>query len=117
MDKVIGLGKLGCAIAEELTAYPEYRIYKIDADIEERGSFSLGIASNMQEYEKTFDQTSAEIYLRSIKAQDQILLILSGGEPVSGCVLRLLECIKDAKINVLYITPDRDMISEIISRS
>ena len=33
MDKVIGLGKLGCAIAEELTAYPEYRIYKIDAEI------------------------------------------------------------------------------------
>ena len=27
MDKVIGLGKLGCAIAEELSKHPEYRIY------------------------------------------------------------------------------------------
>lgn len=116
MDKVIGLGKLGCAIAEELTAYPEYRIYKIDAEIEERGSFAIGSASNMEEYEKIFDQTAAEIYLRSIKSQDKILLILTGGEPVSGCVLRLLECIKDAEINVLYIAPDRDMISEIQKR-
>ena len=47
MDKVIGLGKLGCAIAEELTAYPEYRIYKIDGDIDERGSLSIGEYGDM----------------------------------------------------------------------
>ena len=32
LDKIIGLGKWGCLIAEELTEYPEYRIYKIDSD-------------------------------------------------------------------------------------
>lgn len=116
MDKVIGLGKLGCAIAEELTAYPEYRIYKIDAEIEERGSFALGPAADMEEYEKNFDPTAAEIYLRSIKTGDKILLLVSGGDPVSGCVLRLLECIKDADINVLYIAPDREMISGVQKR-
>ena len=41
MDKVIGLGKLGCAIAEELSKHPEYRIYKIAPGFEERGSLVI----------------------------------------------------------------------------
>lgn len=116
MDKVIGLGKLGCAIAEELTAYPEYRIYKIDSVIDERGSLSLGLSLNMEGYEEDFDSTSAEVYLRSIKPRDEVLLVLEGGDPIVGCTLRLLGCIKDAKINVMYICPDRDMMSEIQKR-
>ena len=32
MDKVVGLGRFGCLIAEQLTSYPEYRVYKIDSD-------------------------------------------------------------------------------------
>jgi hypothetical protein len=55
LDKVIGLGKLGCAIAEQLTAYPEYRIYKIDSEIAERGSLSIGLFDDMEEYEKKID--------------------------------------------------------------
>lgn len=116
MDKVIGLGKLGCAIVDELTEYPEYRVYKIDGDIDERGSLSLGLSDDMEGYEKNFDPTTAEIYLRSIKKGDDVLLIVMGGEPISGCSLKLLECIKDASINVLYISPDHDMISEIQKR-
>ena len=51
MDKVIGLGKLGCAIVEHLTTYPEYRVYKIDSDIDERGSLAIGEYSGMDDYE------------------------------------------------------------------
>lgn len=116
MDKVIGLGKLGCLVAEELTKHPEYRIYKIDVGIEERGSLALEFQSNMEEYERHFDPTSAEVYFRSIKPGDEVLLILQGGEPLSGCVLRLMHTIKDAKLSVLYICPDRHMISEVQKR-
>ena len=116
MDKVIGLGKLGCAIAEELTQYPEYRIYKIDAEIDERGSLALGTSQDMEGYERDFDSTAAEIYLRSIKPDDSILLVVTGGDPISGCALKLLQCIKDANINVMYIAPDREMISEVQKR-
>tara|TARA_B100000214_G_scaffold309688_1_gene241352 strand:+ start:598 stop:1458 length:861 start_codon:yes stop_codon:yes gene_type:complete len=116
LDKVIGLGKLGCAIAEELTQYPEYRIYKIDAEIDERGSLALGTSQDMEGYERDFDSTAAEIYLRSIKPDDSILLVVTGGDPISGCALKLLQCIKDANINVMYIAPDREMISEVQKR-
>jgi hypothetical protein len=116
LDKVIGLGKLGCAIAEELTAYPEYRIYKIDGDIDERGSLSIGDHGDMASYETNVDSDEVGVYLRSIKGEDEVLLVVEGGEPISGAVLKILETIKDAKLNVLYVCPDRQMISETQKR-
>ena len=116
MDKVIGLGKLGCAIAEELTAYPEYRIYKIDGDIDERGSLSIGEYGDMSSFEANIDTDEVGVYLRSIKKKDQVLLIVEGGDTISGATLKILETIKDAKLNVLYVCPDRQMISEVQKR-
>lgn len=116
MDKVIGLGKLGCAIAEELTAYPEYRIYKIDSDTEERGSLSIDMFGDMQAFEQNIDVEEVAVYLRSIKPADEVLLVVQGGEPISGTVLKILETIKDSKLSVLYVCPDRQMISEVQKR-
>jgi hypothetical protein len=110
------LGKLGCAIAEQLTAYPEYRIYKIDSEIAERGSLSIGLFDDMEEYEKKIDPEEVSVYLRSIKQSDEVLLILEGGDPISGAVLKILETIKDTSLNVLYVSPDRQMISEVQKR-
>ena len=116
MDKVIGLGRLGCAVAEELSTHPEYRIYKIDSLVDERASLSLGSFATMDEYENKLDQNEIDIYLRSIRADDGVLLIVEGGDPVSGAALKLLECIKDSRIHVLYICPERDMISQTSKR-
>jgi len=116
LDKVIGLGKTGCLIAEQLTEHPEYRIYKIDSDTSERGSLSLGTHPGMDDYERQADQDEISVYLRSIKDADEVLLILEGGDPVTGAALKILETIKDAKLNVLYIVPDRSMSSEIKRR-
>ena len=84
MDKVIGLGKLGCSIAEELAAYPEYRIYKIDTNLEERGSLSIGSHETMDAYETDIDQDEVAVYLRSIRPGDEVLLLVEGGDPISG---------------------------------
>ncbi len=116
MDKVIGLGRLGCSIAEELTMYPEYRIYKIDSSIEERGSLSIGSYDSIELYEQKIDSDEVSVYLRSIKAEDEVLLVLEGGDPISGATLKILETIKDARLSVLYICPDRQMISEVQKR-
>ena len=116
MDKVIGLGKLGCAIAEELTAYPEYRIYKIDSEIDERGSLSIGSHGDMGSYESNLDTEDVEVYLRSIKKKDNVLMVLEGGEAISGAALKILKTVNHATLNVLYITPDRQMISAMQKR-
>ena len=116
MDKVIGLGKSGCAIVEELTSYPEYRVYKIDSKINERASLSLGSYADMEQYEKNLDKDEVSIYLRSIKPGDDVLLVVEGGDPVAGAALGILECIRDANIHVAYVLPDRTMISQVAKR-
>ena len=116
MDKIIGIGRLGCTIADELSAYPEYRVYKIGTDLEERGSLSIPLQPDIEAYEKNIDAAECSIYLRSIRDGDEVLVIVEGGDPIVGILLRILEPIKDASISILYIAPDRDMISEIQKR-
>ena len=115
MNKVIGLGKLGCAIAEELTAYPEYRVYKINDTTEDDG-LSIGNLGSMADYEENIDMDEVSYFLRSIKRKDKVLLITEGGDPISGSALKILELVKDNSISVLYICPDRQMISEVQKR-
>ena len=116
MDKIIGLGTMGCAIAEEFSEHPEYRIYKIDSEINEKASLSLGYHDGMQEYEESFDVADVEIYLRSVKNGDNVLLIMTGGDPISGTALKLLSTIQGATLSVLYVCPERSMISEVEKR-
>jgi hypothetical protein len=116
MDKVIGLGNFGCLVSEELSQRPEYRVYKINSGITERGSLSLPSGHSLDEYEEVIDQAETEIYLRSIKPGDEVLFIVEGGAPISGASLSILECIKDAKITILYIAPDRVLCSEAQKR-
>jgi hypothetical protein len=107
---------MGCAVAEEFSEHPEYRIYKIDSNISERGSLSLGEFGDMQEYEEGLDLQAVDVYLRSIKKEDEVLLIMGGGEPITGTVLKILRSIRDAQLNVLYVCPERSMISEVEKR-
>ncbi len=110
MDKVIGLGSFGCLVGEELAAYPEYRIYRIDTLSSGRGSLGIGEYTNIEEYERSLDSQEVEIYLSSIKKGDEVLLITEGGEPITGSLLRILETIQDASVSVMYICPDRELI-------
>lgn len=116
MDKVIGLGNLGCLIAEELTQHPEYRVYKIMDKTNERGSLELGVFEDIASYEESIDPEEVAIYLRSIKKDDEVLFIVEGGDPISGSSLRVLETIQDAKVTVLYVCPDTSMTSFVQSR-
>jgi len=116
LDKIIGLGQTGCRIAEQLTEYPEYRVYKIDSEIKERASLSLGVHLGMDDYEKNLDQEEVAIYLRSIKETDGVLLVVEGGTPISGAALGILETIKNARLNVLYVCPDISMLTETQKR-
>ena len=116
MDKVVGIGDFGCALAEELTAYPEYRVYKINSEISERGSLAVGRHSDMQQYESSIDDDEVAVYLRSVRHGDEVLVVVEGGDPITGCLLRVLNTINDAKISVLYVCPDRNICSEIQKR-
>lgn len=110
--KVIGLGSLGGLVAEELKSYPEYRSYKFVDTGAENNTFILGSYTTMAEYEDNFPYNEIEIYLEGIKNTDQVLLVLEGGDPITGAVLRLLEIINHASISVLFIKPGTSLRSE-----
>lgn len=116
MDKVIGLGKIGCGIAEELTEHPEYRVYKIGSHLKERGDLVILEPSDIESCEEEIDISEISVYLRSIKPGDEVLFIVGGGEPISGMSLSILEQIKDSKISVLYVVPDRQTLSAVQER-
>ena len=112
MNKVIGLGKTGCGIAEEFCSYPEYRIYQIGVGIPERGNLVLEECEDIAAYEEAADATEIAGYLRSIKSGDEVLFIVGGDEPISGLSLIVLEQIKDVSITILYVAPDSGVCSD-----
>lgn len=116
MDKIIGLGTAGCLFADQLAQYPEYTIYKINVDARGRDDLAIAKCSDMQNYEESFDEEAFEIYLRSIKKGDDVVIALGGGEPISGIVLRMMSLIKHAHLNIVYISPDRNLLSETEKR-
>jgi hypothetical protein len=113
MESVIGLGDAGCRVADAFSAYPQYSIYKIDADLpdtEGENLFSLNVGLTHREYEDSVPDMSE--FLSCIEGDD-VLFVMGGSGFVSGAALRILQQLHDLrkKINVLYIKPDTELLS------
>ena len=111
MDTVIGLGKAGCAIADKFSQYPQYKIFKIDAE---------NISENKKNEKLLKKKTSPEQYETSVPSMraflkpstNNVLFVLSGSGAISGTSLRILEQLSKMKktVNVLYIKPDVEFL-------
>jgi len=113
MDKVIGLGVIGCGVAEEFSTYPEYRIYKIGSPVAgDRANLDIPHQESIQEYEEEADPVEISSYLRSIRDEDEALLVVGGGEPISGLSLVILEQMQQARITVVYVLPDLEIAND-----
>jgi hypothetical protein len=110
METVIGLGGVGCRIADKFKAYSQYRVYKIDSEIQkDKDCLQIPKFSNPEEYE-TKDLKIAN-FLKNIKGG--ILFIVSGASITSGASLVILEKLnKNCKINILYVKPEVELLSE-----
>lgn len=123
MKAVVGLGEAGCNIADQFAKYPQYRIYKIDAGIESFKDLVVDDLDNPNRRISHFDmpkQQSSEDYERNcpymkaffsdLTPDDEVLFIVGGGGNIAGASLRLMECVKDCKLSVMYIKPDLELI-------
>jgi hypothetical protein len=105
---VIGLGQAGCNIADMLSEYPQYKIYKIDVGIEGTRCYDVKRQKGPEEYEKNVP--SMKTFFRGIKGET--LFIVGGSGYISAMCLRIMEQIKDkCEISVLYIRPELSMLS------
>ena len=110
MDKIIGIGKIGCHIAEEFAEHPEYRIYKIGTGLSSRADLCIKECHNMQHYEEEIDKREVSTYLRGIEKDSEVLVVLQGGDPVAGVILSVLEEIREAAISLLYVLPEQNLL-------
>ena len=108
--KVIGVGSAGCRIADSFAEYPQYTIYKIDNDLpKQKGNYCVERCSSVEEYEEK--APSFKSFFRGIKTGDEVVFVVCGASAISALSLRALEAIQRARVKILYIAPDRSLIS------
>ena len=120
---IIGLGQAGCNIADMLSQYPQYNIFKIDAaiggdfdfigkygEVEEKVRiYSINKQKDPEEYEK--NTPLMKEFFRDIKGET--LFIIGGSGHISAMCLSIMEQIKDkCELSVLYIQPDTSLLSK-----
>ena len=103
---IIGLGKAGTNIANLFKVDKNYKVFTYD------GGNNVTTQSSAEDYEKKFTKKKE---LSRIKNKTVWLFVCGTGK-ISGATLRLLEQVKNNKINVVYIVPDLSILSEQAKR-
>jgi hypothetical protein len=107
---IIGLGAAGCNIAEMFEQYAQYDVYKLDADLpKKKGNFLLPVVNRVEEYETV--PLNFRSFFKNLRTDAEVLFIVCGAGRVSGATLRVLEKLQKCKINILYIKPDLNLLS------
>lgn len=109
MYTIIGLGSAGCNIAELFENNPLYSVKLIDSNIEGENCFSLDVQKTPELYEKNIPDMSHFLEDDNKK----VILILAGSGKISGASLQILKQLKHKEINIVYIRPDRTLMSSI----
>mgnify|MGYP001376789371 CR=1 FL=1 len=99
---VIGLGKAGCNIAEMFKSYDNYKVFTYD------GGKNVPLNESSEGYENGFPNKRE---LKKIK-NETVWFFVCGAGKIAGATLRLLEQIKENKINVVYIVPDASILPD-----
>jgi hypothetical protein len=106
---VVGLGDAGCRIADCFSQYPEYKIFKINVDIDGKSCYTVPVLETAEEYEN-YDYPKIHDFLKSLKGDT--LFVVGGSGKISCGSLRILENIKRLPVSILYIQPDIDMLDK-----
>jgi len=99
---IIGLGKAGTNIANLFKVDKNYKVFTYD------GGDNVPTQSSAEDYEKKFTKKKE---LSKIKNKTVWFFVCGTGK-IAGATLRLLEQVKDNKINVVYIKPDLSILSD-----
>ena len=107
MYSVIGLGGVGCRVAQCFSQYPQYNIVLIDD--EKYADLNLGKFNRPEEYEAKCKQIPKTL---KAKIKENVIFIVSGASMTSSASLRILEQIKSKNVTLIYIRPELDLLED-----
>ena len=114
---ILGIGKSGVNIANEISQYPDYQCLTIDNESNKHKKvkhYKVKKYKSPEDYEQYISDLSLDIFFRNIK--EKTYVVVCGASIISGATLAILLKIKDrTKIHILYIKPDVEFLSEIKS--
>ena len=104
---VLGIGQAGCRITEQFNDFPQYNTFFIDVENDDNyeNFFKVVKRASHEEYEENYKPFNFNI-------KGDITIILAGAGKISGIILRVLEQLRDKKLNILYIKADLSTASE-----
>jgi len=103
---ILGIGKIGSAIAEKFKTYPQYRVFKVYSDANtNNGEFYLEDKATPEEYETIPINTNFDI-------DSELDIFICGEEIASAATLNILEQYKECTIRIFYIKPNSRFLSE-----
>jgi hypothetical protein len=106
---IIGLGHAGCAIAECFSKYSQYKTFYIDHDRTCENSYTVEKQQGPEQYEQNAPDLKKFLDL----SPGAVYIVIGGAGDISGMALRVMEAIEDKKsISIVYIQPDRSLLSE-----
>ena len=110
---LIGLGNTGCAVAKRVSEYNKEAYNTFLIDTKKHTGFKSKKVEQQQNPELfETNYKSCKRFLANL--EQETVLILSGQDLVTSCVLRLLEEIRlKTKIVVLYIMPDIEILPKV----
>jgi hypothetical protein len=106
MKTIIGLGQLGCDIAEMFEQVSGYRVKLLDTEIEGPNCYELGVYDGPEEYEANTPDLSQ--FFSDIDGE--VLFVLAGHTNASGSTLQILKQLAKHKPNILYLVPDNEVL-------
>tara|TARA_Y100000310_G_C20620020_1_gene782753 strand:+ start:534 stop:1367 length:834 start_codon:yes stop_codon:yes gene_type:complete len=105
---VIGFGGAGCKIAKLFEKHSQYDIHYIDVGIAGTNSYALPKATTTEQAENSIPKFTNLI----TKLTEKVTFICAGSGVTSGATLATLEQLKHLDINIVYVRPDLNFLSE-----
>jgi len=110
MISIIGIGNAACAIAEKFTSIENYNVFLLNNKVfkNTKKEFKIKSYNSAEEYENNIPDLAK--FFAAVNTRVQVFV--TGASESSNYTLGILEQIKDRQIDLFYIKPDTDLLTE-----
>jgi hypothetical protein len=110
MISIIGIGNAASAIAEKFSSIENYDIFLLNSKVfkNTKKEFKIKNYNSAEEYEENIPDLKN--FFSGVK--DRVQVFITGASESSNYTLGILEQIRDRKIDLFYIKPDTELLTE-----